>query len=76
MYRGDSGADAINRDLQDALNADKPPFRVPVGKDAVEVTTGRTKAGDQAWIDMLCTEGYDNFADGWKDIVGVEYYRD
>ncbi len=66
----------VAKAVEDAINDDKSPFRVPVGKDAVEVTTGRTKAGDQAWIDMLCTEGYDSFADGWQAIVGVDYYRD
>lgn len=62
--------------IEDALTADKPPFRIPVGKDATEVTTGRSKVGDQAWIDMLCTEDFDEFADGWQKIVGVDYYRD
>jgi NAD(P)-dependent dehydrogenase (short-subunit alcohol dehydrogenase family) len=65
-------AQAIER----AMTSDKPPFRIPVGKDANEVIAGRTRAGDEAWVDMLCAEGYDNFADGWKDVVGVDYYRD
>lgn len=65
-------ADAI----ENAITNDKAPFRIPVGKDAVEVTSGRTKAGDEAWVSMLCQDTYDNFADGWKDIVGVEYYRE
>jgi len=65
-------ADAI----ENAITDDKAPFRIPVGKDAVEVTSGRTKAGDEAWVSMLCRDTYDHFADGWKDIVGVEYYRD
>jgi len=65
-------ADAI----ENAITDDKAPFRIPVGKDAVEVTSGRTKAGDEAWVSMLCRDNYDNFADGWKDIIGVEYYRD
>ena len=62
--------------IEDAVNADKPPFRIPVGLDANEVIAGRQKAGDEAWIDMLCKEGYDDFAGGWQDIVGVDYYRD
>lgn len=62
--------------IEGVINSDKPPFRIPIGKDATEVTAGRTKAGDEAWINMLCTEGYDEFADGWKDIVGVDYFRD
>ncbi|MCP4212777.1 MAG: SDR family oxidoreductase [Halieaceae bacterium] len=65
-------ADAI----QGAITDDKAPFRIPVGKDATEVTSGRAQAGDEAWVSMLCRDTYDNFADGWKDIVGVEYYRD
>ena len=66
----------VAKAIAQATTAKKAPFRLPVGKDAVEVTSGRTRAGDQAWIDMLCTEGYDNFAEGWKNIVGVDYYRD
>lgn len=62
--------------IEDAVSAEQPPFRVPVGLDANEVTAGRTKAGDQAWIDMLCEEKWDDFADGWQSIVGVDYYRD
>ncbi|MDG2411560.1 MAG: SDR family oxidoreductase [Halioglobus sp.] len=65
-------ADAI----QGAITDDKAPFRIPVGKDATEVTSGRAQAGDEAWVSMLCRDTYDNFADGWRDIVGVEYYRD
>ena len=65
-------ADAIEK----AITNDTAPFRIPVGKDALEVTCGRTKAGDEAWVSMLCRDTYDSFADGWKDIVGVEYYRD
>jgi len=62
--------------IEDAVNAERPPLRVPVGKDASEVIAARTKAGDQAWIDMLCTPGYDAFADAWQALVGVDYYRD
>lgn len=62
--------------IEDALTAEQPPFRIPVGLDANEVTTGRAKVGDEAWIRMLCTDGYDAFADGWADAVGTDYYRD
>ena len=62
--------------IESAIKSDKPPFRIPIGKDANEVTAGRAKAGDEAWINMLCTEGYDDFADAWQEIVGVDYYRD
>ena len=62
--------------IESTLNSDNPPFRIPVGKDANEVSTGRAKAGDEAWVKMLCTEGYDDFADAWQAIVGVDYYRD
>jgi NAD(P)-dependent dehydrogenase (short-subunit alcohol dehydrogenase family) len=62
--------------IEDAITANKPPFRVPVGKDANEVVAGRSKAGDEKWVEMLCTAGYDDFADGWQAIVGVDYYRD
>ena len=62
--------------IEDALTAEQPPFRIPVGLDANEVTTGRAKVGEEAWIRMLCTDGYDAFADGWADAVGTDYYRD
>lgn len=62
--------------IENALNADEPPFRVPVGLDANEVTAARTKVGDEAWVKMLCTEGYDAFADAWESAVGTDYYRD
>jgi NAD(P)-dependent dehydrogenase (short-subunit alcohol dehydrogenase family) len=62
--------------IEDVLNSDDPPFRVPVGKDANEVIAGRAKVGDEAWVKTLCTEGDDAFADAWTDAVGVDYYRD
>jgi len=66
----------VARAIEEVITADKPPFRLPVGKDANEVIAGRTKAGDEAWVDMLCTGGYDHFANAWQAIVGVDYYRD
>ena len=62
--------------IEDAVNAEQPPFRVPVGKDANEVIAGRTAAGDEAWISAMCEKDDTAFADRWTDIVGVDYFRD
>lgn len=62
--------------IEEALTADRPRFRYPVGKDAEEIIAGRTRAGDEAWLDMLCTADDEQFADRWTDIVGTDYYRD
>lgn len=62
--------------IEDVINADDPPFRVPVGRDAREVIAGREGVQGDAWIRMLCTEGDTAFADGWQAIVGRDYYRD
>ena len=63
-------------ELEDAVNAEQPPFRVPVGKDANEVIAGRAAAGDEAWISAMCEKDDTAFADRWTDIVGVDYFRD
>ncbi len=62
--------------IEEALTASQPRFRYPVGKDATEVIAGRTSAGDEAWISMLCTGDAERFAERWQEIVGVDYYRD
>ena len=62
--------------IEDAITAEKPPFRVPVGKDANEVIAGRTAAGDETWISAMCEKDDGDFADRWLDIVGVDYFRD
>lgn len=62
--------------IEDAVNAEDPPFRVPVGKDAQEVIAGRTAVGDEAWLSALCEKDDTDFADRWLEIVGVDYYRD
>ena len=62
--------------IEEALTAPRPNFRYPVGKDANEVIAARDRAGHERWIDMLTTHDDAAFADGWKDIVGVDYYRD
>jgi len=66
----------VARAIESAIAAEHAPLRVPVGLDANEVIAARTRAGDDAWIDMLCTQGYDQFADAWQALVGVDYYRD
>lgn len=62
--------------IEEAITAEQPRFRYPVGKDANEVIAGRLRAGDEAWIGMLCTADDDEFADRWTEIVGNDYYRD
>jgi len=62
--------------IEEALTASQPRFRYPVGKDANEVIAGRDRAGNKAWINMLTTADDNAFADGWKALVGVDYYRD
>jgi NAD(P)-dependent dehydrogenase (short-subunit alcohol dehydrogenase family) len=62
--------------IEQAITAQQPRFRYPVGKDAVEVIAGRTGVDDEDWIRMLCTADDDAFAERWKQIVGVDYYRD
>lgn len=61
--------------IESALNSDKPPFRIPVGKDANEVTAGRASVTENEWVEALCLEG-EAFADRWQEIVGVDYFRD
>ena len=61
--------------IQSAIESDETPFRVPVGKDATEVTSGRDKAAGDEWINMLCTEDDAAFANHWQALVGVDYYR-
>lgn len=62
--------------IEEALTAPRPKFRYPVGKDANEVIAGRDRAGHERWLGMLTTGDDTAFADGWQDIVGVDYYRD
>lgn len=61
--------------IEGAINADQPPFRIPVGKDANEVTAGRSSVSENEWVAALCLKG-DAFYDRWQEIVGVDYFRD
>jgi NAD(P)-dependent dehydrogenase (short-subunit alcohol dehydrogenase family) len=69
-------ASDVAQAIEDVLTSANPPFRVPVGLDATEVVAGRAKVGDEAWVRLLCIEDYNDFADAWKNAVGVEYFRD
>lgn len=62
--------------IEAAIDADEPPFRLPVGRDAREVTAGREATGGDEWIRMLCAGDWESFADGWERIVGRDYFRD
>jgi len=62
--------------IEQAITAQHPRFRYPVGKDASEIIAGRFSVADEEWIGMLCTEDDDAFAERWQEIVGVDYYRD
>lgn len=71
-----AAAEDVAEVIEEALTVDRPRFRYPVGKDAEEIIAGRTRAGDEAWVDMLCIRDDEQFADRWTDIVGTDYYRD
>jgi NAD(P)-dependent dehydrogenase (short-subunit alcohol dehydrogenase family) len=60
--------------IEEAISADKPKFRYPVGKDAVEVTAARESVSENEWVEALCLQG-DMFYDRWLELVGVDYYR-
>ncbi|MBP6681923.1 MAG: SDR family oxidoreductase [Halioglobus sp.] len=61
--------------IEQAITAQHPRFRYPVGKDACEIIAGRTSVADEEWISMLCTSDDESFADRWQEIVGVDYYH-
>ncbi len=62
--------------IEEVINSDNPPFRVPVGTDATEVIAGRDGTAGDGWIDMLRTPGEDAFAERWTAVVGRDYFRD
>jgi NAD(P)-dependent dehydrogenase (short-subunit alcohol dehydrogenase family) len=61
--------------IEHAIESDKPHFRYPVGPDAEETIAARAKVTDDEWIEANCLQG-EAFNDRWKEIVGVDYYRD
>jgi NAD(P)-dependent dehydrogenase (short-subunit alcohol dehydrogenase family) len=61
--------------IEHAIESDKPHFRYPVGPDAVETIAARAKVSDDEWLAANCLQG-DEFHDRWKELVGVDYYRD
>ena len=61
--------------IEHAIESDKPHFRYPVGPDAEETTTARAKVSDDEWLELNCLQG-DAFYDRWKEVVGVDYYRE
>ncbi|MEM9254998.1 MAG: SDR family oxidoreductase [Pseudomonadota bacterium] len=66
----------VAQTIETTVKAESPPFRVPVGKDAVEIIKGRQAVGDETWMKAMCLRDYDAFASRWQEIVGVDYYRD
>mgnify|MGYP003667260359 CR=1 FL=1 len=61
--------------IEHAIESDKPHFRYPVGPDAEETIAARAKVSDDEWMQANCLQG-DAFYDRWKELVGVDYYRD
>ena len=61
--------------IEHAIESDKPHFRYPVGPDAEETIAARAKVSDDEWIEANCLQG-EAFNDRWKNLVGVDYYRD
>lgn len=61
--------------IEHAIESDKPHFRYPVGPDAEETIAARGKVSDDEWLEANCLQG-DAFNDRWKELVGVDYYRD
>ncbi len=61
--------------IEHAIESDKPHFRYPVGPDAEETITARAKVSDDEWLAANCLQG-EAFNDRWKELVGVDYYRD
>lgn len=61
--------------IEEALTADAPQFRYPVGKDAREIVAARESVSENEWVAALCLQG-DAFYDKWLELVGVDYYRD
>lgn len=61
--------------IEEAITAERPKFRYPVGTDAVQVTSARESVSENEWMEFLCMQG-DDFFDRWVELVGVDYYRD
>lgn len=61
--------------IEEALTADAPQFRYPVGKDATEIVAARESVTENEWVAALCLPD-DEFYDKWLELVGVDYYRD
>ncbi|MCB1687288.1 MAG: SDR family NAD(P)-dependent oxidoreductase, partial [Halioglobus sp.] len=61
--------------IEHAIESDKPHFRYPVGPDAEETIAARAKVSDDEWLEANCLQG-EEFHDRWKELVGVDYYRD
>tara|TARA_R110002049_G_scaffold153573_1_gene317846 strand:- start:65 stop:931 length:867 start_codon:yes stop_codon:yes gene_type:complete len=61
--------------IEHAIESDKPHFRYPVGPDAEETIAARAKVTDDEWLEANCLQG-EAFYDRWKELVGVDYYRE
>ena len=67
--------DDVASAIAHAIESDQPHFRYPVGPDAEETIAARAKVSDDAWLQANCLQG-EAFYDRWKELVGVDYYRD
>jgi|TARA_B110000503_G_scaffold38738_2_gene63628 NAD(P)-dependent dehydrogenase (short-subunit alcohol dehydrogenase family) len=61
--------------IEHAIESDQPHFRYPIGPDAEETIAARAKISDDEWLAANCLQG-EAFNDRWKELVGVDYYRD
>jgi NAD(P)-dependent dehydrogenase (short-subunit alcohol dehydrogenase family) len=60
--------------IEEAINAEPPRFRYPVGEEAVEMIAAREKVGEEEWMTVNCLQG-EEFYDRWQEMVGKDYFR-
>ena len=59
--------------IVEAIEAEDPKFRYPVGADAEECIAARARISDEEWIAMNRLED-EAFAQRWAEVAGVDYY--
>jgi NAD(P)-dependent dehydrogenase (short-subunit alcohol dehydrogenase family) len=61
--------------IVEAIEAEDPKFRYPVGADAEECIAARARISDEEWIAMNRLDDA-AFARRWKEVSGVDYYSE
>ncbi|GAB5451935.1 MAG: SDR family NAD(P)-dependent oxidoreductase [Halioglobus sp.] len=61
--------------IEQAITAEKPLFRYPVGTDAREIVAARESVSENEWMAAMCLRGEDYY-DKWLALVGTDYYRE